>query len=426
MFVSLCSNQGHRLDTLNQAIDHIRRLSLFKDIRVSVALENEALLPPQAPASWDRPYLNVMLAGVPQKSPEELLSIFQDIERLLGRPAHYARWSPRTIDIDIVQWGDHVVQTPTLTIPHPELPNRSFWQHLMATLDPALESASYPRAIRSLSLSPRLVGIVNVTRDSFSDGGESLQPYQAASKAMRLFDEGASIVDIGAQSTRPDASLHDEESEYACLEPVLETLKPHMETIPVSLDSFLPQVIERVIENFPIRWVNSQKDDLPESTLRKIAEKGCQICVMHALSIPARRDLKYAPGTDPLPLLKVWGERTRDRMITCGFDASSVILDPGIGFGKTPYQHLSILQRVGELRASWGVPIMIGHSRKSTFGIFTNRPAAERDLETLGWSAALAGRVDYLRVHNVAMHARFLATYATLQNHGCECPIHLQ
>ncbi len=373
----------------------------------------------------------MIVYGSCSSSPEELLKGLKQIECDIGRPQVYEKWAPRVIDLDILLWDDLTLDTPYLRIPHPELINRPFLLHLMAMLNPMDNTPIINKTfgtvaydipniqdcfLKSFTLSPELVGIVNITLDSFSDGGLYYDADQATKQALQLVSDGASIVDLGAQSTRPGSLMQIPEEEYARLKPVLDNLSDYMKAgdIKVSIDSFWPDVILNVLKHYKITWVNDQKEALDNNTLKAIASNGCSIVIMHSLSIPPHRDNIIPDDTDPIDIINNWAEKSISRLLTLGFDQSSIIIDPGIGFGKSLYQNIWLLRNIEALQ-SFGCKVLVGHSRKSFISSFSTEPVFNRDLETIALSSALHNKVDFLRVHNVRGHMRFFVAQAALQ-----------
>ncbi|WP_264731253.1 dihydropteroate synthase [Wolbachia endosymbiont (group A) of Sphaerophoria taeniata] len=424
IYISIGSNIGNRFSHLQRAAQLLKEL-YFKDLKSSIILETKAILPNGAPPEWDKPFLNMIVYGSCSSSPEELLKGLKQIECDIGRSQVYEKWAPRVIDLDILLWDDLTLDTPYLRIPHPELINRPFLLHLMAMLSPmAVINKTFGTVnpnikdcfLRSFTLSPELVGIVNITPDSFSDGGLYYDSDQATKQALRLLSDGASIVELGAQSTRPGSLMQIPEEEYARLKPVLDNLNQYMKVgdIKVSIDSFWPDVILNVLEHYNIAWVNNQKEALDNNTLKAIASNGCSIVIMHSLSIPPHRDNIIPDDTDPIDIINNWAEKSISRLLTLGFDQSSIIIDPGIGFGKSLYQNIWLLRNIEALR-SFGCKVLVGHSRKSFISSFSTEPVFNRDLETIALSSALHNKVDFLRVHNVRDHMRFFVAQAALQ-----------
>ncbi|WP_341811936.1 dihydropteroate synthase [Wolbachia endosymbiont (group A) of Conops quadrifasciatus] len=430
IYISIGSNTGNRFSHLQRAAQLLKE-RYFKDLKSSIILETKAILPNGAPPEWDKPFLNMIVYGSCSSSPEELLKGLKQIECDIGRPQVYEKWAPRVIDLDILLWDDLTLDTPYLRIPHPELINRPFLLHLMAMLNPMDNTPIINKTfgtvaydipniqdcfLKSFTLSPELVGIVNITPDSFSDGGLYYDSDQATKQALRLLSDGASIVELGAQSTRPGSLMQIPEEEYARLKPVLDNLSDYMKAgdIKVSIDSFWPDVILNVLKHYKITWVNDQKEALDNNTLKAIASNGCSIVIMHSLSIPPHRDNIIPDDTDPIDIINNWSEKSISRLLTLGFDQSSIIIDPGIGFGKSLYQNIWLLRNIEALR-SFGCKVLVGHSRKSFISSFSTEPVFNRDLETIALSSALHNKVDFLRVHNVRDHMRFFVAQAALQ-----------
>ncbi len=424
IYISIGSNMGNRFSHLQKAAQLLKE-RYFKNLKSSIILETKAILQNDAPPGWDRPFLNMVVYGSCSSSPEELLKGLKQIECDIGRLQVYEKWAPRVIDLDILLWDDLTLDTPYLKIPHPELINRPFLLHLMAMLSPmAVVNKTFGTInpnikdcfLRSFTLSPELVGIVNIPPDSFSDGGLYYDADQATEQALRLLSDGASIVELGAQSTRPGSSIQTPKAEYARLKPVLDDLNQYMKVgdIKVSIDSFWPDVILNVLEHYNIAWVNDQKGDLDDNTLKAVASSGCSIVIMHSLSIPPHKDNVIPGDTDSIDTINHWIEKSINRLLNLGFNESSIIIDPGIGFGKSLYQNIWILRNIEALQ-SFGCKVLVGHSRKSFISSFSTEPVFNRDLETIALSSALHNKVDFLRVHNVRDHMRFFVAQAALQ-----------
>jgi 2-amino-4-hydroxy-6-hydroxymethyldihydropteridine diphosphokinase/dihydropteroate synthase len=345
----------------------------------------------------------------------------------MGRPKGHEKWSPRTVDLDLLLYHDCVIDNPRLTVPHGEILRRPFLLHLLATMRPELPypglegetlsslAATHLPARRHFTASfvvePKFVGILNVTPDSFSDGGRHFSAERAVEWTCQLARDGATLVDIGAQSTRPGATPIAHEEEWARLQPVLETL--HADTssdkVPLSLDCFVDETILKALKSYKIAWINDQSGRLREDTLRAVAERGLRLCVVHSLSLPSRDDAVIDRHADPLKIILEWGKRTVNRLRSLGFEDRQIVLDPGIGFGKNCYQNLDLLRRAEHLR-SLGIDVLVGHSRKSYVGAFGTAAPGDRDVETLAVSHYLRN-IPYLRIHDVAQHQRFFVAH---------------
>ncbi len=358
----------------------------------------------------------MIVYGSCSSSPEELLKGLKQIECDIGRPQVYEKWAPRVIDLDILLWDDLTLDTPDLKIPHPELVHRPFLLHLMAMVNKTFAFNVQECFSKSFTLSPKLMGIVNITPDSFSDGGLYYDANRATKQALQLVSDGASIVDLGAQSTRPGASIKTPEEEYERLKPVLDNLSDYMKNgdIEVSIDSFWPDIILNVLKHYNIAWVNDQKGDLSSNTLKEVASSGCSVVIMHSLSIPPHKENIIPHDTDPIDIINNWAEKSINKLLDLGFDENSIIIDPGIGFGKSMYQNIQILRSIETLQ-NFGCKVLVGHSRKSFISSFSIESPSNRDLETIATSAILHNKVDFLRVHNVRDHMRFFVAQAALQ-----------
>lgn len=411
VFIVLGSNLGNRLYNLRQAVDLLRQRCL-KNVRCSLVLETESILPDIAegvPLSWNTPYLNMIVSGETHLSPDNLLHSLLTIEKFMGR-VRRIKWEPRIIDLDILFYKDLNINSPHLVIPHPEIDNRPFVKHLLSLMKVApWESRIYEKSfLRSFTLTPNLVGIVNITKDSFSDGGKFYQLDEAIKHIMELSRAGAGVIDIGAQSTRPGATIYSCEDEYNKLVEVLEEIRPLLDngTLHVSIDTFRASLIKNLVKKYKISWINCVKDEcLDDDTLRTIADHGCKLCLMHSLSIPPSKDKVLPLHINPIDFIERWGKNFIERLIKLGFSSENIILDPGIGFGKTPQQNINLLRCIEKLKAL-GVSILLGHSRKSYMDFFCKKQASQRDVETIALSLLLKDKVDFLRVHDVEGHMR--------------------
>jgi len=436
IYISLGSNMGNRLSALRDAARLIKTNILTHSYE-SIVIETKALLKEGAPASWNKPYLNMVIAGKSDLSPVKLLEALKNIEEKIAGSRYKERWSPRVIDLDILIYNDQTIQAPGLNIPHAELLNRDFLLHLLALMPeeymPLIQTNSstapsdgamvradeYAHGAleyaglfdKSFSLAVPIAGILNVTPDSFSDGGKNSSPEMAIENAKQMVLDGAEIIDIGAQSTRPGGiEIIGAEKEYERLAPVLDGLKDL--DAKISIDTYHPALIRRLLKEYKIDWINDVTGNLEDDILQEISAAGCKILTMHSLSVPPSpaNILPHAQEGGAISLLKEWGRGAFERMQRLGFSAEDIILDPGIGFGKSIYQNLALIRQMQELQElqELGVSILVGHSRKSfIFGLST-APAKERDIETMVMSGNLASKVDFIRVHNVYDHHRAL------------------
>ena len=257
--------------------------------------------------------------------------------------------------------------------------------------------------------SVELVGILNVTPDSFSDGGDYFDPAMAIQHADELFSDGASYVDVGAESTRPGAEKLTADEEWRRLEPVWsELVKRHGGKL--SLDTYHPETVQRAAEygDFIVNDVTGFYNPIMIDTVAKLGLR----CIVSHLPSSARGDTESAHRGELLTSID--DVRTellekREELERAGISKEKIILDPGIGFGKLPETNWGLLA-FGELIPDSDV--MIGYSRKRFLG--ENRMDLEPNLKAAR-IAILAG-ARYLRVHDVAGHQKFLESVTWQEN----------
>lgn len=423
IYISIGSNLGNRLHHIQTALSLLEQHS-FQIIKQSPVIETEPLLCPGALPEWkDKPYLNMVVCGTSDQSVETLLSLLKNIEQQMGRSTA-PKWAPRIIDLDILLADEHIVHTPQCQVPHPELLNRPFLIHLLAFMTPELKHPQTQQTFTAIAYStqgigncyqysivasPKFVGIVNVTPDSFSDGGQFLSIERALQQVLMLHEQGASVIEIGAQATNPRATMLTAEEELTRLKPLFDVLTPviHEKKLLISLDSFSDDTINYCLQHYPIHWVNDVQGTLSESCLKNIVAQGCQLVVSHSLSMPPSQMHVVPFNIAPMRTVLTWVEQKINYLLECGFTQKQIIVDPGIGYGKTPYQNIALFQEIDQLKAL-GCAVLVGHSRKLFMNLFNPIEPKDRDIETLAVSQILAQQgVDYLRVHNVLAHQRF-------------------
>jgi dihydropteroate synthase len=248
----------------------------------------------------------------------------------------------------------------------------------------------------------RLMGIVNVTPDSFSDGGLFLDPERAIAHGRDLAAAGADILDVGGESTRPGAEPVDAAEELRRVEPVVEALATDAGPgVAVSIDTAKAAVAAVALDAGAeiVNDVTALRSDPELAGL--CADRGCTVVLMHMLGTPRtmQDDPRYDDVVDDVKAFLVARIETA---AAAGIAEERIWIDPGIGFGKTAAHNLELLRRLGELR-DLGRPVVIGPSRKSFIGRLTGREVRERIGGTIAASViALARGADVLRVHDVA------------------------
>ena len=245
------------------------------------------------------------------------------------------------------------------------------------------------------------MGVVNVTPDSFSDGGRYLDPAAAVAHAVSLVREGADILDIGGESTRPGADPIDADEELARVLPVVRELAAAT-SVPISIDTTKSVVAAAAVEAGATIVNDISGGTADADMLRVVAETGAGFVVMHMRGTPQtmQRETTYDDVVADVCLEL----RTRlDRALTLGVEPLGLMADPGIGFAKTAEQNLTLLRALPDVAANVGVPLLVGASRKSFLGrILGDAPAEERDQATQAttvWS--YVGGAAVVRVHAV-------------------------
>lgn len=242
------------------------------------------------------------------------------------------------------------------------------------------------------------MGIVNVTPDSFSDGGQFLNADHAVQHALQLEAEGAAILDIGGESTRPGAQPVDAEEELRRVVPVIEKLS-QVASVPLSIDTSKAMVAQAAIDA-GAQIVNDVSALGDTDMLRVVTETGVGICVMHQQGTPSTMQANPTYADVVLEVKTYLAER-RDMLLQHGVAAERICLDPGIGFGKTTEHNLAIFRGVEELH-ELGCPLLVGHSRKRFLGELIGDPDADRLAATIGSTLVLAAKqVQIIRVHDV-------------------------
>ncbi len=260
---------------------------------------------------------------------------------------------------------------------------------------------------------PVVAGIVNVTPDSFSDGGRHLEPDDAEARARRLIEHGADVLDLGAESTRPGAEPVPAEEEWRRLAPVLERVADL--PVPISVDTRKSSTARRALDTGAaiVNDVSGLRDD--PSLAELAAESGCGLVLMHMRGTP--RDMQDDTSYDDL-VGEVLG-RLRDsvgRARSAGCSPEQLVVDPGIGFGKSARGSLRLLARAGIFERA-GAPVMVGPSRKSFIGEALGLPLGERvEATAAACVVALERGARLFRVHDVRPARRALDMAAAIRD----------
>ncbi len=251
---------------------------------------------------------------------------------------------------------------------------------------------------------PHVMGILNVTPDSFSDGGRHVALDDALARAERMLAEGAAIIDVGGESTRPGAAEVSTQQELDRVMPVVEALVRELDAL-VSVDTSTPDVM-REAASAGAGMLNDVRNLRRDGAMRAAAATGLPVCVMHMLGEPG--DMQDAPYYDR-PVEDAVAEFLESRVAACeaaGLRRDRLLIDPGFGFAKTVEHNLRLLKYMERL-TSLELPILVGMSRKSMIGKVLERPVEERLAGGLALSALAVERgARILRVHDVGPRGR--------------------
>ncbi len=259
---------------------------------------------------------------------------------------------------------------------------------------------------------PLLMGVVNVTPDSFSDGGHFLAAGAAAAHARQLVAEGADLLDIGGESTRPNAVPVTLEEERRRVLPVLESLAAI--GVPLSVDTQKPELMSEVAAA-GVAMINDVNGFEAPGAFEAVADSGCAICIMHKLGSP--QTMQRAPEYgDVVSEVRQYLEARIAAAQRAGIARERIVVDPGFGFGKTLEHNLELLRSLGQVAAS-DVPVLAGLSRKSMIGMLTGREVGDRIYGSVA-AALIASQqgAAILRVHDVAATRDALAVWKAVKS----------
>lgn len=265
---------------------------------------------------------------------------------------------------------------------------------------------------------PIVMGVLNVTPDSFSDGGMFGDPEAAAAHGERLLLEGAAMLDVGGESTRKDAEPVPATEERKRVLPVIEALRRRSEPL-ISIDTMKASVAAAAL-GAGAAVINDVRGLLGDPDMAALAGRSrAGVIAMHNPGILG----SAAPlQGDPIAVIRDYFERVLETARRGGIPDDRIVLDPGFGFGKSPEQNLEVLARLPEL-AALGFPILVGTSRKSFIGKVTGRDAPDRLFGTLATNVAAAlGGATIVRVHDVAAHVDAMNMAAAIKGAGHAWP----
>lgn len=435
VFFGLGSNLGDRTQYLSKALSHlISESAIIGPIRVSPTYQSQALLKPGAHEAWNKDFLNLVVQAHTSLSPQALMTAFKKTESVLGREVR-ERWAPREIDIDLLFYAEEEIADENLTVPHPELKNRDFWLKPLVDLCgdtdlPVLNrSASsflsqlqdFNRAEKiPLSILPlEFMSVINITPDSFSDGGRFNDVESALAQAELQVNQGCGILDIGAESTRPGASSLSAEAECARLKDIIPALSWFRSRkapwVKLSIDTRKSPVAELALE-YAFDWVNDVSAGEDKNLIALLERSSASYVFMHNLGVPVDKTKQIPLDQDPVAELETWARQKKQSLVQAGINEERLIWDPGIGFGKQALHSASLLCRLQEFE-DLKMDMLVGHSRKSFLSLITKEDFKDRDLESALISAQLQNcpRVRYVRVHDAEMSIKACRTQLLTQ-----------
>ena len=260
---------------------------------------------------------------------------------------------------------------------------------------------------------PLVMGVINVTPDSFSDGGQFFDTAAAIEQGLRLAGEGAAILDIGGESTRPGAADVAQEEELRRVLPVIERLRARTSAV-ISIDTSKPGVM-RAAAAAGAGLINDVRALREPGALAAAAATDCAVCLMHMQGEP--RTMQLAPSyRDVVSEVKAFLAERVQGARAAGLSGERLVIDPGFGFGKTLEHNLQLLRRLRDLAVD-GLPLLAGLSRKSIVGKLIGRPQGERVYGSIALAVIAAQNgASIIRAHDVAATADALRTLAAVED----------
>ena len=264
---------------------------------------------------------------------------------------------------------------------------------------------------------PAIMGVLNVTPDSFYDGGQFIAPDDALRQSERMAIDGADIIDVGGESTRPGANDVGEQEELDRVIPVIERITASLD-VPVSIDTSKAAVMQAAV-NAGACMINDVRALRAEGALETAASLDASVCLMHMQGAP--RSMQDEPHYDDVTHeVCAFLARRVDKCFTAGISRERIVVDPGFGFGKNVQHNIELLANLRQLR-SIGVPVLAGCSRKSTLGALTGRKVDERLAASLAAVViAVTNGADIVRVHDVAETSDALKLLSAVSRQGIQ------
>ncbi len=278
-----------------------------------------------------------------------------------------------------------------------------------------LQCGHYRLAVAGDAARPLVMGILNVTPDSFSDGGQFASLDLALSHAEQMIADGVDIIDIGGESTRPGAPPVSEDEELRRVMPVVFALRDCGK--PLSVDTRRPKVMREVLAA-GADMINDIEGFRDPDSLAAVSDSDCAICIMHMQGEP--QSMQQSPHYDDVVgEVGEWLRERTSRAIAAGIAAERICIDPGYGFGKTAQHNLRLLARQQDLQHATGLPLLVGLSRKSTIGLITGKPVEHRMAGSVAAALlAVTNGASIVRVHDVAETVDALKVWRAVRSAG--------
>lgn len=279
---------------------------------------------------------------------------------------------------------------------------------------PASESSRSPVG-QGIATPVRLMGILNVTPDSFSDGGRFMDRQAALAAARRMHEEGASVIDVGGESTRPGARPVAAEEEIARVVPVIEAIHAELD-VAISIDTSKPRVMDAAVRA-GASMINDVMALRGEGAVETARDLAVPVCLMHMQGSP--RTMQKNPRYDDVVAeVREFLLRRADACMSAGIDSDKIIIDPGFGFGKNLEHNLTLLANL-EVLVETGYPVLVGLSRKSMIGAMIDRSVEQRTAASAALALIAAQKgAAIVRVHDVAETADVLNILAWVKRTG--------
>lgn len=258
----------------------------------------------------------------------------------------------------------------------------------------------------------RIMGVLNCTPDSFSDGGNFVDIHKAVSHALAMSAAGASIIDVGGESTRPGSMAVSLDDELQRVIPVVKALAD--EGCTVSVDTMKAEVMEQAIKAGALMVNDVSALTHHKRSLDVVAGSGVDVCLMHMQGLPEsmQENPEYGNVVEEVML---FFEQRIEACLQAGVAHSSILLDPGIGFGKRLEHNLALIRAAGDFKERFQMPLLLGLSRKSFIGLLTGAPVEDRELETaVAGAIGISSGADILRVHDVKLQSRAVRVASAL------------